>query len=337
MTPTFPAGAVDEWPDSDSEIVAAFDPDPALLLSIATAYHQAQDLLTTRTQWLTRDLWTRMRPVNDASMGEWMQAWDSLLGASSRQQINLTESWSRMSHRAFGTAPAAVEVKSSKAAEAEVERWLTGDYAKLDADLHDEAEALLARLQNKRATLPDLAQADRLNWLHSPVVKGRTALAGGLDLAVVEPSLDVTVDAALRTNEHDTIEAIDWPRFKNGKAMLAKRVPTAGACGWCRVVATRLYSLETMERGGAWHAHCRCRFVPATEAEVRAYIDALRTADGLDYYAAAAAIGVWEGPTGKGAYSKVINQRSVPEQPDAPERGRAGASEPSIKEGRSTS
>ena len=328
MSITFPDGAVTgEWPDSDSEVEVTSEANAAVLLAIAGTYHSAQYMLAVRTQRLTRDLWSRLRPVDDASLGQWMGAWDSALSSAAAAQNRLTESYVRMSLQSFGvrTPPMVTVQPPGESRIANVEAWLDSDVADLDPNLHDEAEALLRRLRGQQASLNDLARADRLPWLHSPVVKGRTNLSNGMGLddalAAVEPSLDVVVDAALRTNESDVIGNVGWPRFKNGKAMLAKRLPSAGACGWCRVVATRLYSLESYTRDKAWHADCRCDMVLVTEAEAKRYASVFQSTKGEggragsdegNYYKAAQAIGLWSGPTERGAFNDIIDQRAKP-------------------------
>lgn len=326
MSVTFPENTVSGWPDSDAEVEVTRDPSPALLLAIAGSYHSAQFMLATRTTRLSRDLWAQMRPVDDTGLAQWVTQWDSLLASAAQQQSRLTESYMRMSLRAFGVdQQPLVEVDPPDPGRAaNVERWLESDYADLDEGLHDEAEALLARLRGNQATLGDLARADRLPWLHSPVIRGRTGLSQGLDpdlaLGAVEPSLDVSVDAALRTQESDVLGNIGWPRFANGKAMMAKRVPSAGACGWCRVVATRLYSLDSMKRDKAWHHACRCDMVLVTEREAKAYTSVLASTTGEggsyaaegNYYKAARAIGLWDGPVERGSYAGVIGDRFDP-------------------------
>jgi hypothetical protein len=53
---------------------------------------------------------------------------------------------------------------------------------------------------------------------------------------------------------------------KAPKMLLWVRVPDARACGWCKVVADRLYTEEGVK--GQWHAYCRCTWRLATPDDV---------------------------------------------------------------------
>jgi hypothetical protein len=322
----FPEGAWDGgWPDSDAEEVVARDANASVLFAVASAYHVAQHGLVMRTERLTRSMWAEMRPVNDASLSQWMGTWDRVMGTASAQQTRLTESYVRTMLRQFGVSASPVgPVESTAEAVQNTTRWLDSPIAELDAGLHDEAAAMLARLRGNQATLSDLARADRLPWLHSPVIKVRSGLAAGRNVDAVfdeiTANLDISVDAALRSAEANVIGTTRWPRFKNGKAVVAKRVPQAGACGWCRVVATRLYSLDSYKRDAAWHTGCRCGWTLATEAEVTLYAEVLRRSQGEggafqqegNYYKAAKAIGVWDGPTEAGSFTTLIDDKFNP-------------------------
>jgi hypothetical protein len=260
------------------------------------------------------ELLRKNKPVNDAQLLEWTREFDSLQARASRQQQQLTRSWARASLAQFGVEPTRhAEVVVAPERVEPLVRWLAkqaheGSTPGLDPDLTREAQALLTRLESKTATLEDLAHADRIPSLHGPVITIRTSLADGLDLdTAVEQSVTragAILDANLRSDEAAVIDNIRWPTFKDGTAMMAKRVPNAGACGWCKVVATRLYSLAAYKRGGAWHDHCRCTFALVTEAEAKAYREGMGST--ANYYAAAARIGLWDGPTSGVNYQDYI-------------------------------
>jgi len=299
-----------EWPESTSEVVVEEEgASAAVLFGLAVAYQAAQSALMERARAVASNRWFNVLPVTDDDLGGWMSSWDSQLDLASRQQARLTATYVDGSLRGFGARPGVAVVEPPAGAVEAVVDWLDSDYAELDDGLHREAEALLRRLQGGRASVPDLARADRLPWLHSPVVKVRAGLSAGV-LPVeqvfesVAGSLDATTDAALRSVEGDVITATRWPRFRNGRTVLAKRLPQAGACGWCRVVATRLYAFESKEGGRQWHNDCRCTWALVTFAEATTYQQKLKGSG--DYYEAARSLGLWVGPGDSG----VIGERS---------------------------
>lgn len=73
--------------------------------------------------------------------------------------------------------------------------------------------------------------------------------------------------------EADALAARSEHRVKRTKDPKFKRVPQVDACGWCRVVADRIYSLEAKERSplGAWHNFCRCTWRKVTSAEAASF------------------------------------------------------------------
>ena len=270
------------------------DPDPGLLYLAALAYQSASWRIGQSARRATIDMWRRLRPVDDAGLSRWWWQWDRIL--------------------AYGVPMRRVVPVPEPDLLAEVERGLArAREFGLGDELDRQIEEALRRIGSGQATREDLSRADRLPWMHSPVLDVRTGLSNGLDpdraLSDVEPRLGVLVDTTLRAAEGDLIGSVDWPRFKNGNAMLYKRVPQGGSCGWCRVVATRLYDLESYRRGSSWHAHCRCTMVLLTEAEARLYLDTQRRNG--NYYEAAAAIGLWDGPVDDVNYNDVIGQRAT--------------------------
>jgi len=64
----------------------------------------------------------------------------------------------------------------------------------------------------------------------------------------------------------------DSRRRRGRKVLNYRRVPDGRACGWCRVVADRLYSEDGVS--GQWHAFCRCTWrlaVPSDSATLGQY------------------------------------------------------------------
>jgi len=63
----------------------------------------------------------------------------------------------------------------------------------------------------------------------------------------------------------------------NGKKITKQyqRVTQAGACGWCQVVASRLYSYGATLRGEGWHDRCRCTWREVTPDEASTWTNPL--------------------------------------------------------------
>lgn len=274
------------------------DAEPAVLLSLALAYHTAQYGMSFASESAARDLFLRMRPINDADMREWMAAWETLLAAQMRQQAYLTSAYIANTLQRFGIE-LVESIDRDLAALADLEQMMESRvYALAPSGLRAEIRDAARRLGAGGARLDDLLLADRVQSLASPVVKVRTATAGGatLDEAVrsVVPDVEgMTFDFG-RSAERIAMRAAQWPAFKNGQAMLYRRVITPGACGWCAIVATRLYAARSAKGSAVWHRGCRCTWQLVSEADATAYAKKLKDSDG-DYFAAAREAGLWTG------------------------------------------
>jgi hypothetical protein len=277
------------------------DVDPALLLAIALAYHTAQYRLQVASERAARDLFLRLKPINDTDLTEWMAAWDRVLAAQQAQQGLLTTTYVRTTLARFGvTLPREVTVPSSSPLWDDLASFASSDtFRRAPAAMQRNVEAALGRASVGAATARDAHLADRALNLGAPVVKVRAATAAGatLDEAVdvVLPHVEGVTYNANRAAERIAVNAIStWPTFQNGQAMLYRRIPQAGACGWCVTVATRLYGLASGKRTAIWHRGCRCAWQLVSEEQASRYAKALKGSDS-DYFAAARAAGMWTG------------------------------------------
>ena len=294
----YPGGAVTGLEPGTGEPLA--DPEAGVsaavvILGLAGAYHVGQTRLALSTQRAARDLWLRMRPITDQDLADWLDAYDSVLAGAARQQAGLTSAYIKQTTGRLGAmSEPLIAVPASDAGR--VSEWLQSPQGQVASQrLRTEVSGLLDR---GSWTADQRALYDRIAWMHSPVVKRRWHQSEGIapDDAVrmVAASVEAEVDAGLRAVEADVMGAVNWPTFKTtGAALLYKRVPQAGACGWCRVVATRLYGLHSFKSGRAWHVGCRCVWAPVTYREAKRYTQVLGKRG--DYYAAARDIGLWDG------------------------------------------
>jgi hypothetical protein len=125
----------------------------------------------------------------------------------------------------------------------------------------------------------DLLVTAETPWLVSPVSRMRKVLAAGQEL--VESAEDAArltaqaqaeaaryaghlVQTEVRATERTAATRAYSTHWDSGEPLSWKRVPEVGACGWCRVVADRLYSAEFT---GEWHADCHCDWRMVTAAE----------------------------------------------------------------------
>lgn len=312
MTVTWPDGVTNTLVEGSGEPLAEVTgASAATLLGLAAAYQTAQYRITTAAEDASLRLWRQQRPITDADMSGWMLSWNSLLAGYAAQQAALTRAYANASLSRFGTQLPGVSRIEPFATN--VEDWLRSEQGLVaPASLRDTARRAADAVESGSGTVQDAALVDRLTFLHSPVIKTRWRISEGMAFAdaVEEVTGFVSGQAynAGRVAESMMMDAANWPTFKNGTAMLYKRVPQAGACGWCLLVATRLWSLEAKKRAEKkpFHALCRCTWAPITFDEATAYSRELSKTG--DYYSAASRIGAWQGPIPK-SYKTVEAQR----------------------------
>ena len=302
MSVSFPEGAVDTLPADPTGDPIAADTGVSMvaLAALASAYQLAQNRVSANAERGARQLWAAQRPINDQQLTAWMQSWNALLAGQASQQAALTTAYSRVMMSQFGVPLVPIRLTSIPDT---ATQWLNSPFGKAaPASLRGDVARAQEAATADRATIAQAAQLDRIAYLHSPVIKQRWHVSQGVTfdqgLADTGAFVDGATYDAGRAVERMVMGAHQWPAFKNGTAMLYQRVPQAGACGWCRVVATRMYSLASYKSGAAWHAHCRCQWMAVPFDQAKAYADVFARTKG-DYYAAAGQIGTWSGPAPK--------------------------------------
>lgn len=313
MTVTWPDGVVDSPGDgSGPELAETTGTSAATMLGLAAAYQTAQYRLSTSAEQASVRLWQQQRPLTNGDLTGWMLSWNALLSGYAAQQAALTRAYANVSLSRFGTS--LPSVSSVDPFPTDVEGWLASDQGRLaPASLRDAARRAQDAIQGGTGTVQDAALVNRLAYLHSPVVKQRWNVSEGVDFdtALEDVSTFVSGQAynAGRDVESLLMDAANWPSFKNGTAMVYKRVPQAGACGWCLLVATRLWSLAAKTRAEKkpFHAACRCSWALVTYDEAQAYSGELGKSG--NYYAAAQRIGNWQGPL-PDSYQPILAQRA---------------------------
>jgi hypothetical protein len=330
MSVSFP-DAAETWTTSSGERVR-LDADPAALLALAVAYHAAQFGLSAASESAARDLFLRLRPVSDADLTEWMDAWNRLLAAQQAQQDALTTAYVRNQLALMGTELTAGSTFVDAAALGDLEDMIDGpNWRFASSGLRREVDEAARRLGAGKGLQADRLLADRVKTLHSPVIKVRTELSVGKGIAealdAVVPDVEGMTFNANRAAERLSMDAINWPSFKNGKAMLYRRVVTPGACGWCVMVATRLYAAESatmsipgvkaskgdLMRGSAiWHRGCRCTWQLVTFDQANAYHNGLGKGEKPDYWSGARAAGMWEGDAPESYVDFIRGRRATP-------------------------
>lgn len=326
MTVAFPEGSISvlEQDSSAAPLAAESGVGAGSLLALAAAYHLAQTRLSRNAERSAAALLRSQRPLTDAQMTAWMASWNALLGGQAASQAQLTAAYARTQMSRFGVSVPVTLTVPSPAPDG-IDGWLAGPYARIAPP------SLLADVRRARAvmdsgTLPasQAALVDRVQFLHSPVVKQRWRVSEGetFDAALSSNGRFVssaTYDAG-RAVERIVMGAQSWPAFRNGTAMMYRRVPQAGACGWCRLVATRLYSLASFRATGGgqsapWHGACRCAWAAVTLSDATSYANAL--AENGDYFDAASRIGLWSGDRPSN-YRDLEREKAVADGSSAP-------------------
>lgn len=115
-------------------------------------------------------------------------------------------------------------------------------------------------------------------WIGSAVKRWRRLLKEG-----VEPDearrrsaayLEGLIESELRATEMEALDRVmveHRGRYRR-KTLEWQRVPRLGACGWCQVVADRLYSADGRFKSKAeWHTGCRCEWVFVSDPDAVAH------------------------------------------------------------------
>lgn len=298
-------------PDASTTVV-----DESVLLALALAYHSAQSGSSMAAEAASRDLLLRLRPVNNADLERWMAAYNVLLAAAQRQQAMLTLAYIKATLALYDVQDTALRIVADTRLAEDLIALAEGDtWRHAPSGLRNEVRQAAIRLGAGGASLDDHLLADRAFNLASPVVKVRTELAGGAKLVEavdkVAPEVETMTDASLRAAERWTMQHVNWPSFKDGRAMVYKRLITPGACGWCRLVATRLYPAVPGRMDGAaatWHRGCRCTWKLISYSEATSYDRARKEGD---YYDGARAIGLWQGDAPDSYLDYIASVRST--------------------------
>lgn len=299
---TIPESVTYPLPQDNADLIIedGLDVDPAVLVALAVGYQMAQSAVSRASEQAAMSLFIRLQPVTDADMATWMDGWNGLLAASQDRQYAITSDYARRTMSTFGVnLQPDVEVKYDEKLWKDLEKWTKTPYAQIASrELRTDVDDALKRIADGKAMLKDAHLADRILNLHAPVVKARQELSNGVTGGQAFNNVSdhvgrVTYNVG-RSAEGMATDRAGWPMFKNGSAMLYRRVPAANACGWCVIVSTRVYTLASFRAGRAWHGGCRCSWRPLTRAEASSY--ALTYRETQDYFQAAETIGAWSGP-----------------------------------------
>jgi hypothetical protein len=142
--------------------------------------------------------------------------------------------------------------------------------------------------------IADLLISPETRWVSSPLGRmGRVLAAGQQAVETAADAAALTVRARaeaaryaghlvhteVRATERQTATRAYNTHWSTSEPLRWKRIPEAGACGWCRVVADRLYSAEFP---GEWHTDCNCDWRMVTMAESNDWKPELRGDDWRD-------------------------------------------------------
>ena len=208
------------------------DRNRTILLLLAAAYQQTSSTMSEAVAISTARAWLAMGGVSDADNARFKRWWRPTLASASKQSASLSRRYVETQASLLGLGLIDFNV--------EIDRWID-----------DQIEA----------------------FIDSTVLKARWNLSEGLayDEAMLKAGdwAGGAADDMVRAAEMQAASG-NYPLFKTtGQQVMYTRVLQAGACGWCRVVADRMYSAASFNRAqsGSWHTKCRCTWRMATPTE----------------------------------------------------------------------
>ena len=210
--------------------------DRQILLLLAAAYQQTSSTMSEAVAISTARAWLAMGGVSTADHERFKRWWRPTLRSASKQSASLS--------RRYVQSQAAIVAAGLVDFNVEIDRWIDDQ---IDVFLDSTLSKLTWHLSEGLAY--DEAMLAAGNW------------AGD------------TSDTMLRAAEMQAASG-NYPTFKTtGQQIMYTRVLQAGACGWCRVVADRMYSAESFNRArsGSWHTKCRCTWRMATASEAQQF------------------------------------------------------------------
>ena len=317
MSVTFPLDAVEAPYLSDSDVEARQDTSIVFLTALMWTHSSVWTATQEAAEAGVAATFDTLNPLNDYEMVEWTRTYDRMLEQHQRNMLRITDDYARATSRLFGVDSEDVgfdyEFDDSDDVWDELFDFSLGDdFGKLAPDVQRAIDGIEERFGQDAATWADEAYASRTPRLAHPVIEKRTALSQGASVAEANERARNAARAEAyregRRMEELAMRNRRWPRYQNGQAMLYRRQPEAGACGWCQIVSTRLYSMETFQRGASWHNNCRCDFRAVTEAEAVSYGNVLSKGGRSRYWNAAQALDMWSGepPTNYAQFIKDV-------------------------------
>lgn len=244
--------------------------DPYVMDQMAAAYQQALSRLSIAAEMAVEDAWFSHDSFDSDDDEEWEAAFWAVVGTVGAATAALTREYVQV----MGAYVGIMATLPSPDLD-----WLTEDFASWDlspaimarwrsSEGDDSREAI--RVAGGRANKLTTAVLRRAEQETFEQMLGSFPFEFSWEYEIDDtpnvPVFPATVEEADRIATTRTdVKRTSRPKYR--------RMTQADACGWCRVVADRVYTARAFERNplGQWHTYCRCTWRRITDSEARAF------------------------------------------------------------------
>lgn len=245
--------------------------DPRVLDDLAATYQQGVSDIQIAAELAAIDAWFSF----DSFDGSREAAWDSifwpLILSSGTATAELTRAYLETQSAYVGVMLPLPQV--------DIEGWLAEDYKSWSTSPLIRARWLISLGENVDDAFNDAAErASKLvsNSIRQAEQETFRQMVDSIEWELSWEYDDERPDAPIFPGSEPELYAAIATEEAEGRPLSPsktqfKRITQAGACGFCRVVADKLYSPKAQQNRptGSWHGYCRCtwRRVTPTEAQ----------------------------------------------------------------------
>lgn len=239
----------------------------AILDEYAARYQQAYSSLAIAAEAAAVDAWLASNTLND---DDWLPFyWVIVLGSASQAadlaaaytdaQLDVLTAWRPPSVPVADLGWLEPDFAAWGATPTAHARWLVSEGMTADQAIVETADKVSRQMTSVLRAAENNAIDQILNEADEFLVWDEVAAPD--DVVFDGRSLEAFMQDAAAQGYRTT--------KRTRQAMAWRRIPQGGACGWCRVVADRLYTDASARAGRAWHNYCRCTWRLVTPDESR--------------------------------------------------------------------
>lgn len=227
----------------------------ALLDRLADAYQQGFSRIQIAAEAAAIDAWYSLDSFDSDDEEEWNAALWLIVSGAALAAAALVTGYIQRQFEADGISVVVPDPNLE---------WLEGDFDVWKASTGAAARIGISQGLDPRQAME--AGATRVSKLMSAAIRESEQRA--LD-DFIESLGDFDVEVT-----YTEVDAPGEPRRRPGKVQAKwRRITQQGACGWCEVVADRIYSQKAKDAHplGPFHNYCRCTWRKLTDREVKAF------------------------------------------------------------------